>query len=177
MLSCFLSIVGSLVMAIAHNYDIIIVGRAIDGLGVGLGLAIGPLYMAELTPKELRGAVVTFSEIAINVGILLGYLSSFLLDPLPLNQGWRYMLGLAGIPPILIVLGLLFLPESPRWVLDHGSPEKARKILAMYVSPNKRKRKKEKKKGEEVKGNEITKKGRVELKIRKIRKKERREGK
>lgn len=87
--------------------------------------------MAELAPKDIRGAVVTFSEIAINVGILLGYLASFACNDMALNSGWRVMLGVAGIPTIAIAIGLVFMPESPRWLLDHGKPLAARKTLAL----------------------------------------------
>jgi sugar porter (SP) family MFS transporter len=95
------------------------------GTGIGAGFLIGPLYAAELSPAEFRGRLASLFEVAIGVGILLGYLGAWLCHGL----GWRAMVGLGAVPPFVILVCLLCLPESPRYLLAAGQEEKARAVL------------------------------------------------
>lgn len=123
-------ITGISVMVVSPNYGCLMFGRAITGFGIGLGLAIDPMYISEIAPSHLRGFLVSCSETAINTGIVLGYLASFLLRSVPGNMQWRIMIGLGlPMPVIFLILVLTVLPESPRWLIQEGQIDKAAKIL------------------------------------------------
>jgi sugar porter (SP) family MFS transporter len=119
--------VGSIVSAIAPNVGLLIVGRLAVGLAIGVASYTAPLYIGEIAPPNLRGGLVTLNQLAITVGILLSYVVDALFAP---NQSWRWMLASGVLPAIALELGVVFLPESPRWLLLHGFMERATKTLA-----------------------------------------------
>jgi MFS family permease len=128
-LACVIFLLGAALMAFAKDYSMLMAGRVITGVGVGTGLTIAPLYMAELSPKKIRGALVSLNEVAINIGILLGFVAGYALSGLRVDLAWRLMLGLGAFPPIIILLSLLIMPESPRWLVRHGKPDRALMVL------------------------------------------------
>lgn len=119
--------VGSIVSAIAPNVGLLIVGRLAVGLAIGVASYTAPLYIGEIAPPNLRGGLVTLNQLAITVGILLSYVVDAWFAP---NQSWRWMLASGVLPAIALELGVVFLPESPRWLLLHGFRERATKTLA-----------------------------------------------
>mmetsp|Transcript_22750 Transcript_22750/g.31713 ORF Transcript_22750/g.31713 Transcript_22750/m.31713 type:complete len:542 (+) Transcript_22750:174-1799(+) len=120
---------GMLIVTLAFSFESLFAGRLITGLGVGIGFAVCPQYVAELSPSELRGVLVSFFEIFINVGLLLGYTSAFAFYQLPSNYNWRLMMAVP-ILPALVCLGLMFtMPESPRWLLARGRAVEAKEVL------------------------------------------------
>eukprot|EP00588_Corethron_pennatum_P026324 CAMPEP_0194330900 /NCGR_PEP_ID=MMETSP0171-20130528/53688_1 /TAXON_ID=218684 /ORGANISM="Corethron pennatum, Strain L29A3" /LENGTH=549 /DNA_ID=CAMNT_0039092147 /DNA_START=141 /DNA_END=1793 /DNA_ORIENTATION=+ len=123
-------IIGSLIMAAASNYSILMVGRLFVGLGIGVGLAIDPIYISEIAPASRRGYLVTWSEIGTNVGILLGFAAGFAFHRVPEHIAWRIMFASGGILPlIMIFLATFVMPESPRWLVKKGFDEEAAAIL------------------------------------------------
>ena len=107
-------IIGVLWTATATSYASLMCGRFVTGLGVGLGLAIDPVYIAEVSPPKHRGRLVTWSETATNVGILLGFVSGFAFRNAG-EAGWRAMLALGAIiPSVLLVLVFTFMPVRAR---------------------------------------------------------------
>ncbi|CAM8971194.1 unnamed protein product [Rhodiola kirilowii] len=120
---------GSIFMGLAPNYLLLMIGRFIAGLGVGFGLMVASCYTVELSPASCRGLLTSFSEVFINIGILLGYLSNVAFSNLPLHLGWRLMLGIGIIPSLFIIFGILLMPESPRWLVLQGRLKDARKVL------------------------------------------------
>ena len=129
-------IIGVLWTATATSYASLMMGRFVTGLGVGLGLAIDPVYIAEVSPPKHRGRLVTWSETATNVGILLGFVSGFAFRDAG-EAGWRSMLALgAVIPAVLLVLVYTFMPESPRWLVAKGRSEEAKLILRRCYPPS-----------------------------------------
>ena len=84
------------------------IGRIATGFGVGFGMAIAPLYSAELAPRRVRGALVSFTEISINLGILLAYGLGWAFSSLSLDTGWRLMLAFGAFPPIVILISLIW---------------------------------------------------------------------
>jgi MFS family permease len=107
-------IIGVLWTAAATSYASLMCGRFVTGLGVGLGLAIDPVYIAEVSPPKHRGRLVTWSETATNVGILLGFVSGFVFRNAG-EAGWRSMLALGAIiPSVLLVLVYTFMPVRAR---------------------------------------------------------------
>jgi sugar porter (SP) family MFS transporter len=120
---------GALLMGFAVNYSMLMVGRFVAGVGVGYGGMIAPVYTAEISPAASRGFLTSFPEVFINVGILLGYLSNFAFARLPLRLGWRVMLGIGAAPAGLLALMVLWMPESPRWLVMKGRLADARAVL------------------------------------------------
>ncbi|CAM8901447.1 unnamed protein product [Rhodiola kirilowii] len=120
---------GALLMGFATNYTFLMFGRFVAGIGVGYALMIAPVYTAEVSPASTRGFLTSFPEVFINVGILLGYVSNYAFSKLPLYLGWRMMLGIGAIPSVFLSLGVLAMPESPRWLVMQGRLGDARKVL------------------------------------------------
>eukprot|EP00562_Extubocellulus_spinifer_P006675 CAMPEP_0178533400 /NCGR_PEP_ID=MMETSP0696-20121128/34470_1 /TAXON_ID=265572 /ORGANISM="Extubocellulus spinifer, Strain CCMP396" /LENGTH=539 /DNA_ID=CAMNT_0020165427 /DNA_START=231 /DNA_END=1850 /DNA_ORIENTATION=- len=123
-------IIGVIIQSAAQNYGTLMAGRLFVGLGVGSGLAIDPVYIAEISPAAHRGRLVTWSEIALNVGIVLGFASGAIFYSLPSDTAWRYMFALGAIlPTIMIFLAIFVMPESPRWLVSKGKEEEAKDVL------------------------------------------------
>ncbi|MEO3944771.1 sugar porter family MFS transporter [Gorillibacterium sp. CAU 1737] len=120
--------------ALAPTLSFLIPFRMVEGLGLGLMSALCPLYNAEISPAQYRGRLVAMHQLAVVTGIFLGSLLAFSItgwgdDLWNQTTGWRILLG-CGIVPGVLFLGLLFIvPESPRWLIKHGKPEKALPIL------------------------------------------------
>jgi sugar porter (SP) family MFS transporter len=124
--------VGALAVAFAPSVSLIIFGRFLLGLGVGLASMIVPLYIAEIAPADRRGALVSLNQLMITIGILLSYIVGVIFAPI---EGWRYMFGVALIPALILGIGMFMLPESPRWLFEHGRIDKARAVLGRSRSP------------------------------------------
>jgi len=92
-------------------------GRCITGLGVGIGIIIGPLLLSELTPSSMRGMLVSSTELVTNLGIVLGFIIGYFLSGLNDGYNWRIMIGIGIIPPIFIIFFLPLIPESARWLI------------------------------------------------------------
>ena len=99
------------------------------GLAVGAASALVPAYMSEMAPAHLRGRLSGINQTMIVSGMLLSYVVDFLLKDLPETMAWRLMLGLAAVPAIILFLGVLRLPESPRFLVKHGLVDEARRVL------------------------------------------------
>ncbi|KAL8223370.1 hypothetical protein R6Q57_018845 [Mikania cordata] len=121
--------VGALVMGFASNFGYLMAGRVVAGIGVGYSLMIAPVYTAELSPVMTRGLLTSLPEVFITVGILLGYIVNYALSGLPEHINWRLMVGLAAVPAVGIAVGVLFMPESPRWLVMKGRMDEAQKVL------------------------------------------------
>ncbi|PRQ23631.1 putative major facilitator, sugar transporter, major facilitator superfamily [Rosa chinensis] len=120
---------GALLMGFATNYSFLMFGRFVAGIGVGYALMIAPVYTAEVSPASSRGFLTSFPEVFINAGILLGYISNWAFSKLALNLGWRLMLGVGAIPSVFLALGVLAMPESPRWLVMQGRLGDAKRVL------------------------------------------------
>ncbi|MBC7628833.1 sugar porter family MFS transporter, partial [Ferruginibacter sp.] len=119
---------SSVAMAMAPSRDIFIIARFFAGAGVGMASMLSPLYIAEIAPAHIRGRMVAINQLTIVIGILITNLVNYSLR----NNGtdaWRWMFGLGAVPSTLFILGVLWLPESPRWLMQAGRQGKAQKIL------------------------------------------------
>jgi SP family galactose:H+ symporter-like MFS transporter len=119
-------IVGAVGAAFTPNVALLIVGRIVVGLGIGIASMSTPLYISEVAPAKVRGSLVSLNQLAVTIGIVVSYLVDYALAPI---QGWRYMLGLAAIPAAILMIGMIPLPDTPRWLVSHNKPDEARKVM------------------------------------------------
>ena len=120
---------GAILMGLSPNYAFLMFGCFVAGIGIGYALMIAPVYTAEVSTASSRGFLTSFPEVFINGGILLGYISNYAFSKLTLRLGWRLMLGIGALPSILLAIGVLAMPESPRWLVMRGRLGEAKKIL------------------------------------------------
>jgi SP family galactose:H+ symporter-like MFS transporter len=114
-LSGIIFTVSALGTALAPTVSWLIVGRTVSGVAIGIASFISPMYIAELAPAKVRGALVAVNMLAITTGIVAAYLVDYALSG---SQEWRLMFGLAAIPSIGLVVGMWLLPDSPRWLIS-----------------------------------------------------------
>jgi sugar porter (SP) family MFS transporter len=108
------------------------IARLVGGVAIGIASTLSPLYIAEISPAQNRGLLVSLNQLAIVTGILLSYSVNYLLTGAgPAN--WRWMFASAAVPSIAFFLTLLFIPESPRWLLQKGREQEAEHFLAQIV--------------------------------------------
>lgn len=142
--SAFLFAVTSVGNALAPTFTVFVAWRIMGGLAIGLASNLSPMYIAEVAPAHLRGRLVSINQLTIVIGILMAqFINWFLVRNLPPGstpddianswygqQGWRWMFALTAAPSLLFVAGMLFVPESPRWLVKRGRIDLARSILA-----------------------------------------------
>lgn len=127
--------ISSLGMAFAPSLTFFVFMRFAAGIGVGMASMLSPMYIAEVSPAAVRGRNVAINQLTIVIGILITNLVNYqLADYGP--EAWRWMFGLGVIPAILFFIGVLWLPESPRWLIKVGENDKARKVLLKIGSPD-----------------------------------------
>jgi len=114
--------------ALAHSVTVFSIGRLVGGLAIGLASVLTPVYIAEVAPAGSRGRLVSMNQLAISVGILAAYLVGWGLAGFG-ESSWRWMLGVAAIPAVAFFIGLLAIPESPRWLVGNGQREKGKSVL------------------------------------------------
>ncbi|KAK7102892.1 hypothetical protein V1264_021050 [Littorina saxatilis] len=128
MVASFIFTVGAIVMAISPNKWVLLAGRIIVGIGIGFASMTVPVYVAESAPPDIRGRLVTLNQLFITIGVLLSSVLAGAFSEME-DTGWRYMLGLAGVPGAIQFIGFIYLPESPRWLVSKGRDEEALKVL------------------------------------------------
>mmetsp|Transcript_14462 Transcript_14462/g.21744 ORF Transcript_14462/g.21744 Transcript_14462/m.21744 type:complete len:555 (+) Transcript_14462:74-1738(+) len=121
--------VSVLGMAISQDYATLLTFRFLTGIGVGIGLSIDPMYIGEVAPSEKRGKLISCAELAINIGILLGFAFGAALHGLAKDLGWRIMLALGALMPVILLILLLYMPETPRWLVLNGREAEAEQVL------------------------------------------------
>jgi len=149
-LSALIFAVTSLGNALAENFSVFIAWRMLGGVAIGLASSLSPMYISEVAPAQMRGKLVSINQLTIVVGILLAQVINwYLVRNLPVGatdefirnswfgqQGWRWMFGLTTVPSLLFLLGMLLVPESPRWLSKNGNPQLAEKILTKIGGEN-----------------------------------------
>src|SRR5277367_5626294 len=132
--------VTSIGNALAENFIVFIAWRIFGGVAIGLASSLSPMYIAEIAPAQIRGKLVAINQLTVVIGILLAqYINWYLVRNLPQGatddfirnswfgqEGWRWMFGLTSAPAILFFFGMLVVPESPRWLAQHGRDGPAR---------------------------------------------------
>ena len=129
--------VSAIGCAFAWSWDVLMVARFIGGLGIGGSSVLGPVYIAELAPAKWRGRMVGLFQINIVVGILLAYLSNYIITTQNLGDlQWRWEFGMAIVPSVLFLIMLYRIPRSSRWLVTTNQTEEARQVLEMMGSPD-----------------------------------------
>lgn len=126
-----ISAIGS---ALANDPISFAIFRFIGGVGVGVSTIAAPAYISEISPANKRGKLVGFYQFSLVFGILIAFLSNFLLSGIGEND-WRWMVGVEAFPAIIYTLFILSVPKSPRWLLMNGKTEEAGKILQL-INPD-----------------------------------------
>ncbi|XP_042323400.1 proton myo-inositol cotransporter [Sceloporus undulatus] len=129
LLASFVFAAGAALLAAAPDKETLLGGRVVVGLAIGIASMTVPVYIAEVAPPHLRGRLVTINTLFITGGQFFASVVDGAFSYLP-KDGWRYMLGLSAVPAVIQFLGFLFLPESPRWLIQKGQTQKARRILS-----------------------------------------------
>ncbi|XP_019895925.1 solute carrier family 2 member 13b isoform X2 [Esox lucius] len=129
LIASFIFTAGGVVLGVAPNKNVLLLGRITVGLGIGIASMTVPVYIAEVSPSHLRGQLVTIYTLFITGGQFIASVMDGAFTYLQ-HDGWRYMLGLGAVPAALQFLGFLFLPESPRWLLQKGRTQEARRALS-----------------------------------------------
>lgn len=122
----FLFFFGALGAGFADSIAVLVISRLILGLAIGMASVLTPLYLAETAEIKARGAVVAIYQLAMTIGIVCSYSVNYLLIE---NQAWRAMFASSALPALLLSIGILFMPESPRWLCSIGKREAAAKSL------------------------------------------------
>jgi sugar porter (SP) family MFS transporter len=119
-------IAGALICAFAPTVAILVAGRVILGLAVGSAALVVPLYLSEIAPTEVRGAITSLNQLMIVSGILVAFIVNAILAS---SGNWRLMLGLAAVPGLILLVGMVFMPETPRYLVHTGEEDTAREVL------------------------------------------------
>lgn len=128
LLSALIFAVGAVLSAMTTNPFAMEVVRFFLGIGVGIASFTAPLYLSESAPQAIRGGLISMYQLMITIGIVLAFVSDTLLS---YGGHWRMMLGIIAVPAVLMFIGVLFLPESPRWLFLVKKVDKAKEVLTM----------------------------------------------
>src|SRR5271167_3632146 len=131
LLTAAIFVLGVLGAAFSPTFSFLVGMRFVIGLAVGSASMAVPLYIGEVAPPRVRGALVSFNQLALTSGILVSFLVDYALSG---SAGWRLMFGLAAIPAVLLFVGMLTQAESPVWLVTHGQMEEARRVLVRVRS-------------------------------------------
>jgi SP family arabinose:H+ symporter-like MFS transporter len=136
-LMAVLYLISALGCTFAFGWPSLIFFRLIGGLGIGGSSVLGPMYIAEIAPAKLRGRLVGVFQFNIVAGILLAYLSNYLIGQanFGLNE-WRWMLGVSGLPALFFLAMLFIIPRSPRWLVSKSRIDEARTVLQQIGEPD-----------------------------------------
>jgi len=125
-LGAVLFVIGSVLCGVAWAPQVLIVGRLILGIAIGIASFTAPLYLAEIAPEKIRGAMISLYQLMITIGILVAFLSDTAFS---YTGNWRWMLGVIAIPGVLFLLGVSLLPDSPRWLMMRSRRAEAEHVL------------------------------------------------
>ena len=123
--------IGAIGAAFAINVAMIVLFRLMIGMAIGVASYAAPLYISEISPPSARGALVSLNQLMITCGIVVSYLVDYVLSAG--TDQWRWMFGLGAIPAIILVIGMMVLSESPRWLIGRNRIEEARTILGRIM--------------------------------------------
>jgi SP family galactose:H+ symporter-like MFS transporter len=127
--------VGAIGCTYAPNVVVLISMRVVIGIAIGITSYVVPMYIAELSPKRVRGALVTLNQLMITIGILVSYITDYLLSDDANRESWRWMFLVGLVPALVLLTGMLFLPETPRWLIGKGRWKEGKAVLLRIEDP------------------------------------------
>jgi len=136
--------ISSIGTGLADQFHVFVVWRILGGAAIGLASNLSPMYIAEISPAHIRGRLVAINQLTIVIGILMAQVVNWLIaQPVPDGAtaqeilaswngqtGWRWMFGVTAVPSLLFLVGMFFVPESPRWLVKNGQRDRAGRVLA-----------------------------------------------
>ena len=142
-LAALLFVVSSLATGLANTFSVFVAWRIVGGVAIGIASNLSPMYIAEIAPAAIRGKLVSLNQLNIVIGIVLAQVVNWLVaQPVPAEatvqeilmswngqHGWRWMFCLTAVPASLFLIGMFFVPESPRWLVKNGDRDKALGVL------------------------------------------------
>lgn len=128
-------LVSALGSAIAWNIESFTIFRFLGGLGVGASSVVAPMYISEIAPAKNRGLLVALYQFNIVFGIVIAYISNFLIGTAELSEDWRWMLGVEAIPALIYSVMIFRIPESPRWLITKFNDQDAAKAILSRTDP------------------------------------------
>jgi SP family galactose:H+ symporter-like MFS transporter len=123
--------VGAIGAAVAPDTSWLIAARVVAGVAIGVASFVAPLYISEIAPVAIRGKLVAVNQVALTSGIVISYLIDYAFAP---SAEWRWMFALALVPAAAFGIGLVFIPDSPRWLAGRGQIDQARSVLKQIRS-------------------------------------------
>lgn len=129
LISSIVFTIGAAIMGVSYYPQVLLIGRATVGAGIGMAAMAVPMYIAESAPSDMRGKLIVVNLLFVTGGQFVATVVDGIFSYLRYDIGWRFMLGLAGLPSLMMFVGFLFVPESPRWLVFHGQSMKARRVL------------------------------------------------
>jgi SP family arabinose:H+ symporter-like MFS transporter len=139
--AAILFLISAIASAFAPSFLFLVLARMLGGFGVGAALIIAPMYIAEIAPAETRGRLVSCNQLNIVIGISVAFFSNYFLLTASTSEGWlstligneivwRWMLGVEALPALLYLLLLVFVPESPRWLVLKDDEDQALRVMS-----------------------------------------------
>ncbi len=119
-------ILGSLIASVSADKFVLLVGRILVGMAIGVASFIVPMYISEMAPPQARDAMTSLNQVGVTFGILVAYGVDYLYSA---SGNWHAMFAWGLVPSTALLVGLLFMPYSPRWLLSKGREQEARKVL------------------------------------------------
>ncbi len=129
--------IGAFGCAYAPDITVLIIMRIVIGFAIGITSYVVPMYISEISPARIRGALVTLNQLMITIGILLSYITDYWLSNDAKPGSWRLMFLVGFVPALVLLIGMFFLPEPPRWLISKGRWEEGKKILEKIEDPDK----------------------------------------
>lgn len=125
----------SLFTATTSTWELFVLFRFLGGIGVGASSVVGPMYISEISPAHRRGRLVALFQFNIVTGILIAFLSNYLIYGIG-EEAWRWMLGVQAIPSLIYFIMVFFVPESPRWLMKNNRKQEAEQVLYSIGEPD-----------------------------------------
>ncbi len=119
-------IIGTLIAAVAHDIFVLMLGRILVGIAIGVASFVVPMYISEMSPPQARGAMTSLNQVALTLGILVAYGVDYLFTA---SSNWRAMFAVGLIPGLILLVGMLLMPESPRWLIAKLKIREAQTVL------------------------------------------------
>ena len=132
--SAIIFTIGAIWSGFSPDVEQLIVSRLFLGVAIGVSSFAVPLYIAEISPANKRGSLVSMFQLMITIGVLASYLSDLLFADESDLSCWRPMFYIGVVPALILLIGMLFMPESPRWLISRGRDEEGRRILSRIES-------------------------------------------